>query len=533
MSILNDLKQENEDFEWYPTTEEILSSMKEDIKTIAGDTYNRYINGVKKEFKDGEWNYYIIESFLDIGAGDGRVFNFLGEEGFIKNKVAIEKAQYHADNLLKNKIFLLGRDFFKVTLIDKRYNIIFSNPPYSIYEEWVEKILIEANADIIYLVIPDRWQNNNRIKDLIKQRGKFFNLGTFTFEDADRVARCTTNLIRIEINSKFDTFSKWIEDTIDPFDIKKIDSYLEEDQTIKKDSLQANSSDKIFKLVENYNSDLENLINLYKSLSKIPYKLLAALNISQSNVFDKIKDDIKSLKQKYWNIAFTYLEPIQKRLTYKSREKYLSSIQKFGGIDFNEDNIYNIILWVIENFNDNSSEQIIQLFDDLTAFEGFTAYKSNTVWEKSGWRYNNKDFPEKYKLEYRIVTRMYEREYDLHWSLTRKNTLIHDILVVAESLGFIPKNQEIELTKDGKLYTIYTIDDEELFTYRYYKNGNAHIKMNKDFLLKFNIEVGKMKGWLSKPSDIQEEFDLTIEDSIKFFQNSQINYLNKNILLLE
>ncbi|WP_334085295.1 hypothetical protein [Helicobacter typhlonius] len=57
-SLLDLVKQNNEDFEWYPTTNEMLDVLLKRIKEIKEDK-----------------NLY-LESMLDIGAGDGRVLKY-------------------------------------------------------------------------------------------------------------------------------------------------------------------------------------------------------------------------------------------------------------------------------------------------------------------------------------------------------------------------------------------------------------------------------------------------------------------------
>ena len=99
------LKNNDEDFEWYPTTDEIIQKM------------NRYI----KEKLDGEFNRF---SFLDIGAGDGRVLDSFENS----NKLyAIEKSLLLIEKMSKN-IMVIGTDFLQQTLLDKKVDIIFSNP---------------------------------------------------------------------------------------------------------------------------------------------------------------------------------------------------------------------------------------------------------------------------------------------------------------------------------------------------------------------------------------------------------------------
>ena len=96
MNIINILKENNQDFEFYPTTKEIIEVVKKDI--------------------EGEK----ASSMLDIGAGDGRVLESMP----IYKKYAIEKSKILIEQLNKD-IFIIGTDFNQQTLIDKKVDVIF------------------------------------------------------------------------------------------------------------------------------------------------------------------------------------------------------------------------------------------------------------------------------------------------------------------------------------------------------------------------------------------------------------------------
>ena len=59
LSTIKNLRNQEEDFEWYPTTNEILEKLIEDFPNNFGR------------------NYYSKLSFLDIGAGNGKVLDFV------------------------------------------------------------------------------------------------------------------------------------------------------------------------------------------------------------------------------------------------------------------------------------------------------------------------------------------------------------------------------------------------------------------------------------------------------------------------
>ena len=116
---LRKVQSAGEDFEWYPTTDEIVTALKRDLSyQISGD-YRR----------DASY------AFLDIGAGNGKVLTAVSTIEDIGRLYAIEKSHTLID-LMPKEIFILGCDFWHTSLIDKDVRLIFSNPPYSNFEEW-------------------------------------------------------------------------------------------------------------------------------------------------------------------------------------------------------------------------------------------------------------------------------------------------------------------------------------------------------------------------------------------------------------
>jgi len=175
-SMLWKIKEAEQDLEWYPTTREIISVICKDLTRTENDkTY----------------------SLLDIGAGDGNIFKMIDEiaPGIIEEKYAIEKSELLI-NAMDKDIFIIGTDFHEQTLIDKEVGIIFCNPPYSEYVQWAAKIIREANCNLIYLVIPERWGKNEEIKRALELRDVTAKiLGSFDFIESEfRKARAKANI---------------------------------------------------------------------------------------------------------------------------------------------------------------------------------------------------------------------------------------------------------------------------------------------------------------------------------------------------
>jgi hypothetical protein len=128
------LQAADEDLEWYPTTPEIMEAMRKDIWKYLHSHKNHYEARRRRGGEGVRIHTYLdnkkereslsIDSFLDIGAGDGRILDYFGAE----KKYGIEIATAQADDLIRKGVFLIGRNYWDVSLIEQEYGLIYSNP---------------------------------------------------------------------------------------------------------------------------------------------------------------------------------------------------------------------------------------------------------------------------------------------------------------------------------------------------------------------------------------------------------------------
>jgi hypothetical protein len=546
------LQQNGEDFEFYPTTDEILEAFSTDLYRQARQrgTYrcdkegftcndNCYNNETEKTEV-----LTVVGSLLDVGAGDGRVFNAIkdprpGIRFCVKEKYGIEKARAQSDDLIRKGVFIIGRDFFDTTLIDKRFSVIFSNPPYSIYEEWTLRLLREAGFAVMYLVLPVRWEANKEIGRELKNYSHEV-LGEYDFAQGDRAARARVNLIRITHKERTegsaskppDPFVRWIEENIGRFEETRDAGRFDEEERWLKTKAE-NTADE---LVEQYNYEMQALIEGFQAIGKLPERVIKSIGLNKASIITIIRQNIEGLKSRFWAIAFNRLEPINQRLTFDTRQKLAEEMHQFKTLDFSADNIYSIIVWVIENFNKYTNEQIVAVFNALTEPDYIKAYKSNRHWDKDTWRYGGtgknpysgstgKGKPERYILDYRFVARSQHgvRRYNDRYSI------IDDLIVVLRSLGATIDNfQKVYPDRHGEPQEIemyYRDKMQTAFVCRFYQNGNVHVKMNQELMMRFNIEVARILGWIRGPQDIQDEFEVSEDKAAEYWREAGLKML--------
>ena len=529
LSIVENLKTNRQDFEWYPTTSEIIDCISKDIED--------YKYGTRAKFK----------SILDCGAGDGRVLQAID----IPKKYAIEKSQILIQQQSKD-IFVVGTDFHQQTLLDKNIDVLFCNPPYSEFKEWAVKILSQTQAHTVYLVLPQRWDECPKIEAEIKNRGwKVSVLLTTDFLSADRRARAKVNVIKaVNHNSGDEAFSKWFDDN---FNIKttKPKTLAEkiEDETIElskvdsKNSLTTGDS-LIHILVALYNRDLDYLLSNLKAICELDSGLFEVMGVNIPSLKASLKLKIEETKNKYWRELFDRFYTITQRLTVKNRAAMLEMLFENTSVDFTYQNAQAIVIWVVKNANSYLDSQLTDTFKKLVSDANVIKYKSNeNTIKKEKWRYINADAIGKFYLDYRIVLENnggIEKTWRGRELSERTANTLKDILVVAHNLGYnisstVHPNTLRWVAGQAQVFKVLcyrTGKELPLMEVRAFLNGNVHIKFDNTFMLRWSVEFGRLSGWVKDAKDMAHEMDKPIEEIAGHFGcNLNISQLAGAMLL--
>ena len=184
-SMVATLRASGEDFEWYPTTNAMIDIVVADARKVLGlkDPYGD---------KDRE-----ASSVLDIGAGDGRVLAMFRRTWPGATCFSIEKSTM-LRAVQPDWVVPAGTDFREQDLMALRASVVFCNPPYSEFESWAARIIMEAFCAVLYLIIPQRWVDSPTIKQALASRSATAKVIKSTdFHRADRSARARVDIIRI------------------------------------------------------------------------------------------------------------------------------------------------------------------------------------------------------------------------------------------------------------------------------------------------------------------------------------------------
>lgn len=538
--LVNSQHEQSEETEFYPSTFEMVNKAAEWIASNGDDT----------------------RSILDIGCGNGAFFEKLDKTDFFYNdnyqhknhdsklhsnyeKFGIEKSYILAEQL-PDEVILLGSDFKTNTLIDKKVDCIFCNPPYSEFEEWAEKIILEGNSKKIVLVIPERWRNSERLKfALEKRKYTFDSIGFFDFQNAERKARANVEIIGIRPEYEYFNGQRYEKKATDPFDtwfdntfslnaekIKDHESEWEKNHKLKQEIIEKGDTAEM--LVKFYNDDMEKLYNNYRALEKLDAEIFEELKVDVPMLKKSLKERLQGLKHLYWDLLFKRYDKITSRLTTKGRQKVTNRLNDNTAIDFTIENIFQLTMWLIKHSNTLFDLQISEFFFELAKPENIHRYKSNLRWNDSDWKYLKEQCFEygrfrtdkaiktlsNIMLDYRIIVSDWHN-FEMDWSKCRLSgsclDFLYDMSVIAENLGFpldlnIPgKYDDIELL-DWQNRDIYTRKGELFCNLKLYKNGNRHIKFCKEFMQKLNVEMARINGWIHNKAEAAKELGMNEEE---------------------
>lgn len=547
-AMVEKLKDAGEDFEWYPTTSAMITTVGRKLRSIYRGSHF---------------------SVMDIGAGDGRVLagvdNITREQGsngtephsIISAKYAIEISPILL-NALPDDVTIAGTNFMEQTLIDKKVDVIFCNPPYSQFEEWTRRILRECNCSHVFLIIPQRWKENALVMETVKRRGARHEvLETTDFFHAERSARAVVNIVHFDMTAKVTGYRENTNLETDPFDVWFEDYFKvtipEKEEHGKESDYEKKCSGKkriealvhgrnqIESLAQLYRSDLDHLTANYRAVGELDPDILRELGVSVAGMKAGLKQKISGLKVLYWEELFSKLDSLTKRLTTDTRKSMLGQLQGHSQVDFTEGNIYAVVVWALKNCNKYIDSQLLALYLRMTSEENARVYKSNTHMLKDTWRYCRRhhqygdvtaELPHHYTLDYRIVLAdNYRAIVDANEWRGRNglaegaHEYIGDILTVANNLGFPTADSSYDrrwFSNQSQVFEYAKRDGtrEVLCEFRAFKNGNIHMKANQEFMKALNVEAGRLNGWIKSPDEAVEELGIDRECAERAFMSN-------------
>lgn len=547
-ALVTQLKEADQDFEWYPTTDQIIGALVKDLRAMhyhRSDYGNRY-----REY----------ETLLDVGAGDGRTLrkirdylNRVDDDKHFRKLYAIEKSQVLIERM-ESDIFIVGTDFMEQTLLNKEANVMFSNPPYSTFVEWTNKLIRECAAPLLYLVIPVRWQESQVIKDALEFRtGDSKVLGEFSFENAERQARAQVHLIRVTFESaRSNAFARFFDEEFAELKARwESKNAGKEDEEVSAKPNRDQFADLVVGesypvvMVNMYNGDMAKVQRNYQLASELDVDLMREFEITPARIMEGLKNRMTGLRTLYWHELFSRLTAVTDRLTNKNRNGLLGTVRERVYVDFTVSNIHAVILWIIKNSAGYLDSQLVETYMRMIEKANVKNYKSNQkVYEWNRWRYGDAK-PTHVYLDFRLVlerigglSNYYGTGYKMAETAAE---FLGDTLTVARNLGFQCKTDDQRAVanwrdvwttgKPEEFWCTYLGQRIVLMEVRAFKNGNLHIRLHQKFAAALNVEMGRLQGWLASKEQAESELGIEAKEAAKFF-GSQFQLPTTSRLLL-
>jgi hypothetical protein len=543
--LITSLQDNRQDFEFYPTTAEIIAAVVADLKD---------------EKEERRYSRRGCSSILDIGAGNGKVLEALRAADLgLYDLYAIEKSPILCGQL-DPSIFIIGTDFAEQSLLSKQVDVIFSNPPYSCFEEWAVKIIRQSAAPLVYLVIPVRWEDSVQIKAALEFRGATHTiLGEFDFRAAeDRQARARVHLLKVRMSDeKDDAFDRFFAEQFAPlltrFEAHKHPDSEETIPVYKKGGGRRRLFEGIpvtesypQEMVALYLQEMSNIERNYQLVADLDAELLREFDVNPEKIISCLKQRLSGLRMDYWTELFSHMRAITDRLTSKSRKNLLDTLHQNVQVDFTVTNISAVLVWAVRNANRYIDTQLIATYGKMIEKANVFLYKSNRrAWVDNRWRYREEQTENThFALEYRMVIHQVGGISYSPYSWEQRNGLtesayefIGDLLTIANNLGFLcstSAHAHREWTSNG-LQTFYFSTPkgqrDVLFEARAFKNGNIHLRLHQSFALALNVEHGRLKGWLNSADEAMTELN-DVAAGIYFKTNLQLPWSQPSQLLL-
>ena len=566
LALVQELKSAGMDHEWYPTTHEQIETVVNDIKHL------------KEHFEFGSRRFDSIK-LLDVGCGDGRVLQaiesaFVEDDYFNIQSYAVEKAPLHTNTYREKGITLIGTEFNEINFISKHCDIAYTNPPFSSFSTWLTTLIMQLNFSVLYAVVPRRWEDDQAIQEAMQLRGieSAVVLAESDFLSADRAARAKVHLIRFSFRdlTPRNRVERDYKPSIncndnDPFKLflknelgltksyssttEKFSEYTEKERVRREMATEGSSSYELtvskgvlWALLDGYERDLQKTLNQYKLISKLNPQLLQELGVLYNAILEGVKAKLLGYRSVYWSLLFEQLEALSSRLTGKHREALLKTLSSTA-LDFTYCNAVYVINYAVEMANELIEESLIDVFKNLTSPEAILRhYKSNERVYSDQWRHNddaNKGV--KYLLDYRFIHTNWgnfgnDRDKGLN---DGARSFTRDLQVAFKLLGYsnVYSNEKFESIEAGGRLSIMGTEpsgkETELGQIKFYKNGNRHLKFNQKAMLRLNVTVSRLLGWVRSKEEFAQEAETAkpIDDAI-WLVSEGMKVVPSNILML-
>ena len=470
--MTNDMFDKN----FFPTPKDVITKMLQPYHSE-----HRY--GAKLERK------YILEP----SAGKGDILDYLRDcsDVRLQNLYCIEKNSELQTILTGKGYKLIGDDFLEYSG-EYDFDLIVMNPPFDEGDKHLLKAWeLIGNGDVVCLLNAETIRNpytrtRQLLKEIIDENGTVEFLGD-CFSSAERKTNVDVVLVRLsrqDIRSRFDfgtmesehlEFSEDLGKELATGNvIKNIILHYEESKELFREALQR---------MEKMNQSMKFLtgeygINVYDKIDKY------------GTPQDKYHGFLDDVKMNIWLHIVEQLK-IEKYMTNRVRNDFISKIRNMGNMAINEQNIKKVVAAVIQNSGSILEQNVVDVFDLFTKY-----YKENRC-HVEGWKTNDRwKVNKKVILPYYIKYYNWETTYHVDYGRMSEFADIEKCMCYLtgkkyENICFLDDRIKQVTVGDSSVHT------SEFFDFRCYKKGTIHLYFKDEWLWKeFSMRACAGKNWL-------------------------------------
>ena len=443
----------------------------------------------------------LSKSLLEPSAGKGDLAEAIQNRNrYSATKVDCIESDPELCALLVGKgLNLIDNDFLAYQP-SKQYDSIVMNPPFSAGAAHVLKAWdVLYNGDVIAIINAETLRNTCT-KERVLLAGIVEQYGTVeyianAFVSAERKTGVEIALIHLK---KRNSINK------DYFDGMAVAS----DEAIESEGLEGNAGNQIAIPT----AKVANMVLAYNKA--IEYKRKAIISSAEADyytglIMGKGKDETENVKNDFnafidklrltaWRDVIN-LADFQKYGTSKVKESIRSNSERACKLEFTENNINKFLKNLVLGYDRIVEDCLLDVFDRLTRYD-----KDNRV-HIEGWKSNDYFFINKRVVIPRITKLGWGGEVQLEYTARDKIVDMERVLShLSGKTEFVSLMDVAEKEKDLMGLKV----ESEFFTARFYKKGTAHFYFkDKKLLERFNLTVGRLRGWLPKTDErVPKEF---------------------------
>lgn len=532
MSNVLQLVQNEQTSEFYPTPQSLVEKMLQDVNfdffhTILepsagkGDILRALTQKEKERYYNRRFDIDCIE--IDPNLRQILKYNFSSERKsalWEEQKAVEEKRKYNYDLhkyefltkedktywerietelsfFFEKGIHIVHDDFLTYTPF-KRYDLIIMNPPFSNGDKHLLKALKmqEKGGNIICLLNAETLKNpyTETRKELLNQLNKHNAIIEYidnAFVSAERKTGVEIALIKVAIEK--------MQEESDIFNhFKKAESVEEFNPEVA----DLEVTDYIKAIVNQFNIETKagiELIRQYKAM--VPYMHRGfndetpMLKLTDGRDTVSINSYLELVRYKYWR-ALLSNEKFVGKLTSNLQKEYRERVNELKNYDFTEFNIYNLSAEMNAQVKRGIEEEIVAMFDRLTAEHSYYPEFSKNRHYYDGWKTNKA-----HKIDKKVIIPCYG-VFDSWDGLPRTYRAVEVLQDIERILNFLDGNMTDEVNswsfiehsfKQGITKNI----EQKYYKATFYKKGTVHLTFTcPELIERFNIYAGQRKSWL-------------------------------------